>query len=104
MEDYDFFIDSSVCMDLYNDLTLAKDSIIGHVNDIYSEIGTMNEGWKGSTYDNFKAMTDSVRDNFDSISDLIQVFNNAFVNSINPVLWTAVGDVCEAAENITGEA
>lgn len=74
---YDFVIDGEQAMEWINAMQLGVRTLDDNVASIYEEIELMNEGWKGSAYESFKQNAISVRKHFDSVKDLISVYDRA---------------------------
>ena len=87
---YDFMIDGEQSLEWLTAMQLGVNTLNENVASIYEEIELMHEGWKGSAYDAFKLNADSVRKHFDSVKDLISVYDRAIsttnLHGVHPVM------------------
>jgi len=97
MGEYDIFLDCEIVSEWYEDMYLAQQNISAKVTAIYNEIDNMSNGWKGSSYDAFKANALSVKDHFNSIAHLIDVYQCAILYQVNDELLCSCIDKIEAA-------
>lgn len=100
---YDIFLDCSELTNWHSDMTVARESIDSKVTAIYNEIDNMSNGWKGSSYDAFKANALSVKDYFNSIAQLIDVYEYAILYQVNDeLLNSCVSKIGEALQQLNG--
>ena len=103
MNNYDIFLDCSELTNWHSDMTVARESIDSKVTAIYNEIDNMSNGWKGSSYDAFKANALSVKDHFNSIAQLIDVYEYAILYQVNDeLLSSCVSKIGEALQQLNG--
>lgn len=97
---YDIFIDGEKASEWYKSMMDASAVLGNNVDSIYKEIGNMNEGWGGSSYDLFKADADSQRKYFDSIADLVDVYKDGIINQFIPLVDDKIAEIAAAVDNL----
>ena len=97
---YDIEINGEKGPAWYSDMRAAVDVLDKNVESIYQEINNMGTGWGGSSYEAFKTNAEAQRGYFDSIKDLIDVYNDAILHQFLPAVHDELKPVGIAIANL----